>query len=168
MSYNERNCKSGRHNRQHTFIRRKQWKICQDKNTTCLPNMDLKVKTRNAKETKVPPSRRRDQMIRAIHCWQVTEHLESIEVSQHILQYDELDLYNDYITKEPDYMDRFCINFPHHFVLGHILSDSNPLNNLGSWKEVVQPTKKPRSIGPHKLKPKKTRQKNKKSRSMTV
>ena len=33
-SYNERNCKSGRHNRQHTFIRHKPWKICQDTKTT--------------------------------------------------------------------------------------------------------------------------------------
>ena len=48
--YNERNCKSGRHNCRHTFIRRKPWKICQDTNTTCLPNMALKVKTRNNEE----------------------------------------------------------------------------------------------------------------------
>ena len=52
--------------------------------------------------------------------------------------------------------------------------DSNPLDDLGPWKEVVQPTKKPRSVGPHKSKPKKTtsmkktRQKNKKSRSVTI
>ena len=45
---------------------------------------------------------------------------------------------------------------------------------MGSWKEVVRPTKKPRSVGPHKSKPKKTtsnkktRQKNKKSRSATT
>ena len=84
-------------------------------------------------------------MIRAIHRRQVAEHLESIEVSQHILPYDELDL-------EPDYMDRFCINFLRHCVLGHVLSDSDPLDDLGSWKEVVRPTRKPRSVGPHKSK----------------
>ena len=76
-------------------------------------------------------------MIRAIHCCQVAKHLELIDLSQHILPYDEPDLCNDYITKEPDYMDRFHINFPRHCVLGHVLSDSNPLNNLGPWKEVV-------------------------------
>ena len=76
-------------------------------------------------------------MIRAIHCCQVAEHLEFIEVSQHILPYDEPDLYNDYISKELDYMDCFCINFLHHCVLGHVLSDSDPLNYLGSRKEVV-------------------------------
>ena len=45
---------------------------------------------------------------------------------------------------------------------------------MDSWKKVVQPTKKPRSIGPHKSKPKKTtnnkktRQKSKKPRSVTI
>lgn len=52
--------------------------------------------------------------------------------------------------------------------------DSDPLNDLGPWQEVVQSTKKPRSVSPHKLKPKKTtskkktRQKNKKSTSVTI
>ena len=42
------------------------------------------------------------------------------------------------------------------------------------WKEVVRPTKKPRSVGPNKLKPektaskKKTRKKNKKFRSVNI
>ena len=84
---------------------------------------------------------------------------------------DNIDIEN-YITKEPDYKDRFYINFPRHCVLGH--SDSDPFDNLGPWKEVVQPTKKLRSVGPHKSKlkkttsKKKTRQKNKKSRSVTI
>ena len=95
-------------------------------------------------------------------------------MSQHILPYDEPDLYNDYITKELDYMDCFHINVPRHCVLGHVLLYSNPLDNLGPWKEVARPTKKPRSVGQHKSKPKKTtskkktRQKNKKSRSVTI
>ena len=113
-------------------------------------------------------------MIRAIHCRQVAEHLNLSDLSQHILPYDEPDLYNDFITKEPDYKDRFNPNFPRHCVLGHVLLDSDPLNNLGPWQEVVRPTKKPKSVGPHKSKPKKTtsmkktRQKNKKSRSVTM
>ena len=77
---------------------------------------------------------------------QVAEHLESIDLSQHILPYDEPDLYNDYITKEPDSVDRFYINCPRHCVLGHGLLDSDPLDNLGPWKEVVRPTKKPRGF----------------------
>ena len=109
-------------------------KICQDTNTTCSP--DLKVKTRSDRETKYPLPRRQDQMIRAIHCQQVAEHQKSIEINQNILPYNEPDLYNDYIAKELDYMDCFRINFPSHCVLGHVLSDSDLLDNLGPWKEV--------------------------------
>ena len=87
---------------------------------------------------------------------------------------EEPDLYNDFISTEPDCIDCFLINFPQHCVFGHILSDSDLLNDVDSRKEVVQPTRKPRSVGPHKSKPKKitskkkTNQKNKKSRSVTV
>ena len=48
------------------------------------------------------------------------------------------------------------------------------MDNVDSWKEVVQPIKKPRSAGPHKSTPKKktrkkkTNQKNKNSMSVTV
>ena len=69
-------------------------------------------------------------MICAIHRRQVAKHLDSSDLSQHILPYDEPNLHIDFITKEPDYKDRFYINFPRHCVLGHVLSDSDPLDNL--------------------------------------
>ena len=57
-------------------------------------------------------------------------------------------------------------------------SDTDQLDDVDLWKEVVQPTKKPRSVDPHKSNPKKTtkkttnnkkiHQKNKKSRSVTI
>ena len=56
--YNERNCKSGKHNRQHLFLQRKPLKIHQYANTTSLPN--LKVKTRSVKGTKYTFPCRRD------------------------------------------------------------------------------------------------------------
>ena len=72
-SYNERNCKSGRHNRRHSFLRHKLSKTCQDANTTSL--LALKVKTRSVGGTKYPSPRRRDRMIWAIHRRQVREQL---------------------------------------------------------------------------------------------
>ena len=50
--YNERNCKSGKHNRRHNFLRCKPLKIRQNISTTLLP--DLKVKTRSVGGTKYP------------------------------------------------------------------------------------------------------------------
>ena len=71
---------------------------------------------------------------------------------QYVLSYDEPDLYNDYLSKEQDRNDQFFINFPRHCVLGHVLTDIDPLNDVDLWKEVVEPTKKPRSVDPHKYK----------------
>ena len=139
-----------------------------------LPDLVFKVKAKNKRETKFPSPCRCNRVIRAIHRRQDAEHPEPIDVSQSFLPYEELDLCNDFISNELDYIDRFYINFPSHYVLKHVLSDSDPLDNVGSWKEVVQPTKQQRSVGPHRLKPKKTtskkktHQKNKKSRSVTT
>ena len=82
-------------------------------------------------------------------------------MKQPILSYGELDLCNDYILKDLDYIDCFCINFPFHFVLKQVPLDTDLHNNVDLWKEVVQSTKKPRSVGPRKLKPKKTTSKKK-------
>ena len=65
---------------------------------------------------------------------------------QYILSYNEPDLCNDYISKEQDSDDLFSINFPRHCVLGHVLLDTDPLDEVNSWKEVVRPSKKPRSV----------------------
>ena len=81
--YNERNCKSGKHNRRHSFLRYKPLKTRQDVNVTSLP--DLKVKTRSVGETKYPSPRRRDRMIQAIHRHQAAEQLNLSNLSQHIL-----------------------------------------------------------------------------------
>ena len=52
--------------------------------------------------------------------------------------------------------------------------DSDLLENIDSWKEVVRSSRKPKSVGPSKSKLRKTtskeniNQKNKKSRSVTI
>ena len=74
---------------------------------------------------------------------------------------EEPDLCNNFMSNKPEYIDWFCINFPWHCVLGHIFLDSNPLNDVDSWKEVVQPSRKPRNVGSSKSKPKKTTSKTK-------
>ena len=79
---------------------------------------------------------------------------------------------------EQDKADRFSISFPQHCVFGHVLSDTDPLDDVDSWKEVVQPSKKLRSVDPCRSNPiqttrkttsnKKLQQKNTKSRSVTI
>ena len=70
---------------------------------------------------------------------------------QYVLSYDEPDLCNDYISKKQGENDWFSINFPRHCVLGHVILDIDPLNEVDLWEKVVRPTKKPRSVDSRKL-----------------
>ena len=94
-------------------------------------------------------------MIQAISRCKDAERRKIIGATQLLLPPEETDLCNNFISKEPDYFDPISINFPRHRVFGHVHSDSDPLDDVDSWKEVVQQTKKPMSVGPHKSKPKK-------------
>ena len=79
---------------------------------------------------------------------------------------------------EQDKADRFSISFPKHCVFGYVLLDTNPLINVDSWKKVIRPSSRKRSVDPRRLNPIQTirkttnnktlRQKNKKSRSVTI
>ena len=115
-------------------------------------------------------------MLCAINCQENCQDINDNE--DYSLSYKEPDLCIDCISMEQDKVDRFSISFPRHCVLGYALSDTNPLNEVDSWKEVVRPSKKPRSVDPCRSNPiqtvrkttsnNKLRQKNKKSRSVTI
>ena len=64
------------------------------------------------------------------------------------------DFCNDSVTMIPAYTGRFCINYPIQCVLGYVLLDSNLLDKVDLWKEIVQPSRNSRSVGPRKPKPK--------------
>ena len=114
--------------------------------------LGLKVKPRKKGKTKLPSPCRHNHMICAINCrWDETCQ-EHIETKQHFLPYGEPNLYNDNILKDTDYIDYFGINFPYDCVLEPFPLDTNLLNNVVLWKEVMRQTKKIRSVDPHKLK----------------
>ena len=106
------------------------------------------------------------------------DHQDFNNTEHHSLPPNEPDLCKDCISMEEDESDRFSISFSKNCVFGHVLSDTNPLDNMVPWKEVVQPSKKPRSVGPRRSNPiqtaqkttsnKKLQQHNKKSRSVTI
>ena len=81
--------------------------------------------------------------------------------------FDKPNICNDYIFMESEYNDRSCY-------LIQVDLNTNMVDNVLLKKVVVQPTKKPRSVGPHKSKLKKTTNKkrsrlnNKKSRSVST
>ena len=90
--------------------------------------LGLKVKGRNKGGTKSPPPCRHDLMLCAIHRCQ--NHQGNDDTSQPFLSYNEHDLCNDYISKDPANNDHFCINFSCHCVLRHVLLDTDPLDNV--------------------------------------
>ena len=172
-SYNEQNCKSGRHSCQHTFMKHKSRT---KRATTNTSSQDLKIKDRKFWTFKSPPPRRLNHMLRAINFWKHRQDINDTE--DYSSSYDEPDLCNDYISMEKDKADRFSTSFPRHCVFGHVLLDNNPLDEVDSWKELVRPFKKPRSVDQRKSNPiqtvrgttsnKKLQQKDKKSRSVTI
>ena len=101
-------------------------------------------------ETKIPFPCRQNLMICAINCCQDAPRHESTKMKPPFLPYDDPDLCSDYLLKVPEYIDCFCINFPCHCVLNKVDLDTSLLDNVLLTKDVLQPTKKPRSVGPHK------------------
>ena len=71
--------------------------------------------------------------------------------TQPLLSPGEPNLCDDFISKEHGYFDRFYLNFLRHCVFGYVLLDSDPVDDVDSWKEVLQPTKKPRSVEPTQI-----------------
>ena len=100
-------------------------------------------------------------MLCAINLCQNTTIRESTKMKLPFLPFDEPNLCNDYILRDSEYIDRFCINFPYHCALNQVHLDNDLLDNVILTKVVLQPTEKPRSVGPHKLKSKKTTSKKK-------
>ena len=115
-------------------------------------------------------------MLRAINNRCIHQDLNNTK--HHSPSTNKPDLCKDYISMEEGENDRFSISFPRNCVFGHVLSDTDPLDDMVPWKEVVRPSKKPRSVGPRRSNPiqitwkttsnKKLKQHNKKSRSVAL
>ena len=91
-------------------------------------------------------------MICAINLCQDATYHESKKMKSPFLPFDEPDLCNSYILKDPEYIDCFCINFLGHCVLNQVDLDTDLPDNVLLTKDVLGTTEKPRSEGPNKLK----------------
>ena len=99
-------------------------------------------------------------MICAINLCQDATLCGSTKIKPPFLPLDKSNLCNDYILRDLEYIDCFCINFLCHCVLNQVYLDTNLLNNVILTKVVLQPIAKPRSVGPHNLKLENTTSKN--------
>ena len=90
---------------------------------------------------------RKNLLIRAIYLCQGATLYGSTKMKSTFLPFDEPNLCNNYILRDQEYIDRFCINFPCHCVLNQVGLDTDLLKNVLLTKDVLQPTEKPRSVG---------------------
>ena len=91
----------------------------------------------------------------------------------HIHPFDEPDLCNNFIWKNPEYIDYFCINFTCHCVLNQVDLDTDLLDNVLLTKDILQPTKNKECRPTHikikeNNKQKEIMPKNKKFRSLST
>ena len=98
-------------------------------------------------------------MFCAINACQDGTLCESTKMNPPFLPFDEPNLCNDYLMRDSEYIDCSCINFSCHCVLNQVDLGTNLLDNVILTKVALPSTKKPRSVGPHKPKPKKTTRK---------
>ena len=138
------NCKSGQHNRQHTFMHHK----LQHKTTSNnIPYTGLDVKGRKKGKTKIPSPHRRNQMIHDINLRQDATRLQSTKMKPPFMPFDDQNLCNYSILKDPKYIDCFCINFLCYCVLNQFDLNTDLIDNVFSTKDILQPTKKPKNVG---------------------
>ena len=110
-----------------------------------MPYLSLEVEGRHKGKPKLPSPRRHNQLMCAINHYQGATCHEHTKMKQLFLPYSELELCNDYILKDPEYIDHFCINFHCHYVLKQVHLDTNLLDNVVLRKEVVQSTNQPKN-----------------------
>ena len=149
LCFNERNCKSGRHDRTRrkvlnlrpTSVHCKAHKIRLRKRSKDLLECVLQIKTRSAGKYKVSPPRRLYQIIRAFICRNNIERHKLSGANHSVLPPEEPNLCDNFISKKPGYFDCFCNNFPRHFVFGLVqekirsaFSDVTQTNTV--WEEI--------------------------------
>ena len=84
-------------------------------------------------------------MLHAIKHCHYTSLSNSTKMLPPFLPFDEPNLCNDYIFMNSEYNNRLRF-------LNQVDVDTNLLHNVILHQVIIQPTKKPRSVGPHKSK----------------
>ena len=147
--YNVQNWKSWRHSRRHTF---RCHKSRNKPESTNISHYGLKVKERKKErkngKTKTPSHRQWNRMLHAIKHRQNTSVWNSIRIVPPFLPFDGLNLCNDYMFMDSEYNDRYFLH--------QVDSNTNLLDNVILQQVVMQPTTKPRSVGPYKSRSKTT------------
>ena len=119
------------------------------------------MKVKGRKSYKVPSPCRWNRMLCAIICRHDDIICRSTRFKLSLVHFKELDIDNNHLLTNSEYNDCSVINFPLQFALNQVDSTTDMLDNMILTEVVLRPTKKQRSVGPHRLISKKTRSKKK-------
>ena len=119
------------------------------------------VKGRKSSNTKAPSPCRRNWMLCSLnHCQDITV-CGYIKLKLSLLPFEELNMDNDDLSMNSEHNNRSNINSPLHHALNQVDPNINLVDNVIWTKVVLQPTEKPRSVGPYKSLSKKNGNKKK-------
>ena len=109
------------------------------------------VKGKKSGITKDPSTRNRNQMLPSLNHRQYITVRETTKLKSSILLFEEFYMGNSDLSINSEYDKRSNINFPLHHALNQVDLNTNLLDEVILTKVVLQPTEKPKSVGPHKL-----------------
>ena len=165
--YNVQNCKYCRHNQRH-FL--KQHRLRHKPSTSNITYDRLKIKERKGYTS--PSPRRETRMLNANIRYQDDSICRFTRFRPSLFHFNEFDMNNNHLSTNSTYDNHSILNFPLQFIPNQVDSTTDLLDEVVLTEVVMRPTKKPRSVGPHKsiLKKndnqRKSHQENKKFRSV--
>ena len=115
--YNVWNCKSGRHNRRHTFnCRGSQYKPI----STNIPYNGMMVNGRKSSNTKAPSPCRHNRVLHSLNHRQDITVRGSTKLKSSLLPFEEFNMGNNHLSTNSEYENRSNINFPLHHALNQV------------------------------------------------
>ena len=90
-------------------------------------------------------------MLHATICYQDDIICRSTRFKLSLLHFNELNMNNNHLSTNSEYNDHSVLNFPLQFTPNQVDSTTNLLDKVVLTEVVLQPTEKPRSVGPHRL-----------------
>ena len=121
------------------------------------------VKDRKIGNTKAPFPRRQNWMLCVLNHHEDIIPCGSTKLKSSLLPFDEINMGNDHLSTNSGYDNCSSINFPFHHALNQVDLNTDLLDKVILTEVVLQSTKKPRSVGPHKSISKKNGSKKKSS-----
>ena len=119
------------------------------------------VRGRKGDNSKTPTPCRQNRMLHSINHRQDSTVCEIIILKSAVLPFDKLNMGNIDLSTNSIYYNHSNTNFPLHNTLNQVDSNTDLIDEVILTEVVLRPTKKPRSVGPHKLISKKNGNKRK-------